>query len=346
MRTYSRAQRLLTGSHSGRTVVAMTTSEHATDPSQSQRLRDFGRRHPLTPIVLGVLLYSVGPVFVQASTASGPVFSMWRLWCGVPLLAAATALQARASGGWPELRAWRIPVLAGVAFGVHQLTMFSAIKATSVADVTLVNALGPVVTAVLAVPMFSERPGATFRFWSVIAMIGTAVVVFGGSVGPEGDPLGMILALANVVAFAVFFLLSKRSRDVLPVLPFLLGVMTIAALSVSGYVLLSAERAEAITRTDLLYALVVAAGPGLVGHFVMTWPLRWVPANVPPVMRLGVPILASVWAWWLLGEQIGILHVLGGVVTLGGVAGALLTPSGRRFVASEAEPLDQEPSSG
>lgn len=312
--------------------------DRSADPSTEAAaggLRGFGRRHPLSPIVLGVLLYSTGPVLVQASDASGAVLSFWRLWMGVPLLGIASAVQARRTGGWPDRRAWRVALGAGIAFGAHQLFLFTAIKATSVADVTLVDTTAPVVTALLAVPMFAERPGAAFRSWSALAMAGATVVVFGGATGPDGDPVGMLLALLNVVAFAGFFLLSKRSRDHLAVLPFLFGTMAVAALFVSAYVLMSAEQPGAVRTADLVYAGVLAAGPGFIGHFVMTWPLRWVPANVPPVMRLGIPVFASTWAWWFLGEEISVLHVLGGAITIAGVAGALLSPSGRRFLASE-----------
>lgn len=303
-----------------------------TDPGG---LRGLGRHHPLLPVTLGVVLYSTGPVLVQASSVSGPVFSLWRLWLGVTMLGLATLVHARVTGHWPAPSAWRWSLGAGLAFGAHQLMLFSAIKATTVADVTLVNTLSPVVTGLLAVPMFDERPGRGFRGWALLAMAGTGVVVLGGASGPRGDPLGMALALGNVAAFAVFFLLSKRSREHLAVLPFLWGVMAVAAVAVTVWNLATGEAVLSVTSTDLVYAAVVAAGPGLVGHFVMTWPLRWVPANVPPVMRLGIPVLAALWAWWFLGEPVTPLHLVGGAVTMAGVAGALLSPAGRRLLARD-----------
>ncbi len=296
------------------------------------RLDALGRRMPIAPVALGVLLYSTGPVFVQASTVSGAVFSFWRLWFGVLAFGVAMLVHTRITGVWHDWRAWRWAVGAGAAFGVHQLLLFIAIKATTVADVTLVTTLSPIVTAVMALPFFVERPGMPFRLWSLVAMAGAATVVVGASTGPEGNLFGMLLALANVVAFAGFFLLSKGSRDQLPVVPFLFGVMVVAAVLVTGYVAATGEVVGSVTSTDLLYAAIVAFGPGAFGHFVMTWPLRWVPANVPPVMRLGLPVLAGLWAWWFLAEPITMWHLTGGLVTIVGVGGAVLSPSGRRFV--------------
>lgn len=299
------------------------------------RLRVLGRDQPLAPIALGVLLYSTGPVFVQASAVSGPVFSFWRLWMGVVVFGLAVAAQRVRRSGRIGPGAWRWPLMAGVAFGAHQLSLFTAVKLTTVADVTLITATSPIVTGLLAIPVFAERPGRRFRLWAAVAMVGSAIVVGAGATGPTGNPLGMGLALLNVVLFAVFFLISKASRDHLGTLPFLGGTLTVAAVLVSGYVAVAGEPVGSAGSTDLLYAAIVAAGPGFFGHVVMTWPLQWVPANVPPVMRLAMPVLAATWAWIFLGETIGWSHLVGGAVVMAGVAAAVLSRDGRELRAAE-----------
>ena len=303
----------------------------------ARRVRTLGRDWPLAPIAVGVLLYSTGPVFVQASSVSGAVFSFWRLWMGVVVFGLAVLVQGARNGVRIDPGAWRWPLLAGVAFGSHQLAMFTAVKLTTVADVTLIGTLSPVVTGLLAMPVFAERPGRRFRLWAVVAMVGSAVVVAGGATGPSGNPLGMGLALGNVVLFAVFFLISKASRDHLGTLPFLGGTLAVAAVLVSGYVAAVGEPVSSAGSTDLLFAAIVAAGPGFVGHVVMTWPLQWVPANVPPVMRLALPVLAGTWAYVFLGETVGWSHVLGGAIVLAGVAGAVLSRDGRDLVRAEQQ---------
>ena len=297
----------------------------ARPPLRRARVQGAAARRPLALIAAGVLLYSLGPVFVAASEVSGPVFSFWRLWIGVPALGLLTAVHVRAGGRWPDRRAWRWAGWAGLAFGVHQLLMFTAIKATSVVDVSLMNTLAPLVVAVAAVPLFGERPGWRFRAWTALAMAGAVVVVLGASAGPEGDPVGMAMAVANVGAFAAFFLLSKLGRDDIDVLPFLFGVMVVAAVSVSAYCLAAGEPIGTVGGRDLALAAATGLGPGIVGHFVMTWPLRWVAANVPPVMKLAQPVLSGLLAWWLIAQPITTTHLLGGLLTLAGVGGAVLS---------------------
>ncbi len=270
---------------------------------------------------------------LQRSGVSGPVFSFWRLWIGAAVLGSA-ALGVRVRTGQPLVRnrtALRWPALAGVSFGIHQLMFMSAVKMTSVVDVALMNALAPIITALGAWWLFRERPGSRFFAWSAVAIGGGAFLALGASAGPTGNPGGMVLAVLNVVFFAGFFLTSKRGRDHIDVLPFLAGVMLVSAVVVSGYVLAVGEPVGAVARLDLLLAAGVALGPGALGHFVMTWPLRWVPANIPPVMRLAQPALSGGLALLVLGEPLTFSHLLGGLIVVTGAFGAISSRDGRKL---------------
>jgi drug/metabolite transporter (DMT)-like permease len=307
----------------------------------ADRIRSAARRYPLVLVALGVLLYSTGPVMVQASGVSGPVFSFWRLWIGVLVLGILTGLQWRAGEPWPRADQWRVAVWAGVAFGTHQLLLFTAIRITTVVDVTLVAALAPIVTAVGARWMFGERPGRGFWGWAVVAIAGGVLLAVAASSAPTGNAAGMAMALANVVAFAAFFLLSKRGRDHLAVVPFLFGAFVVAAVVVSAFVLATAAPALDVRTVDLVLAAGVAIGPGTLGHLVMTWPLRYVPATIPPIMRLALPFIAGALAWWLLDEPMSWRHLFAGALVVAGAAGTVLSSEGRRLRAEARERVDE-----
>jgi drug/metabolite transporter (DMT)-like permease len=308
----------------------------STTRTRRERAAHVGERHPIALLVLGVFVFSTGPVMVQWSDLTGPVLSFWRLWIGTGGLALLTLIHIRVTRRSPTREGWAWAGRAGIVFGLHQLMFMTAIKATSVVDVTLMQVLAPIVVAVMAVPMFGERPGPSFRLWSVVAVVGAAVVVAAGSTGPEGEPLGMLLAAGNVVMYAFFFLWSKQGRRYIDVVPFLLGATGTAALTVTAFVVLTGEKAGSAGRGDLALALLIAAVPGGIGHFVSTWPLRWVPANIPPLLHLAIPFLSGALAWLLLGERISLLHFLGGVLTIAGVAGAVRSSGGRRLVRDQA----------
>jgi len=294
---------------------------------QTGGLRGLAQRSPVGMVVLGVVLFSTGPVMVAGATVSGPVFSFWRLWIGVVVLGITTVVYCRSQGKWPTRTGWRWAAVCGLAFGFHQLTFMTALRLTSVVDVTLMNTIAPIMVGILAVPMFGERPNAGFRLWSAVAIVGTAIVVLAGSSGPDGDPLGMTLAALNVVGYSFYFLWSKQAREHIDTVPFLFGAVVFAALSVSAYVLVAGDDVGSINGHDLLLCAAVALLPGFFGHFAVTWSLRWVPANLPPVIMLGIPVLSGAMAWVILGESVYATQIVGGVLTVAGVAGALRNSS-------------------
>jgi drug/metabolite transporter (DMT)-like permease len=292
---------------------------------------------PVLLVVLGMLLFSVGPVMVGASTGSGAVLSFYRLWVGAALLGAVLLWRRRRNPVRTSRRGWAWAVAAGLAFGTHQLLFMLAIKATSVVDVTLMQVVAPVLVGVLARVLFGERPGAAFRLWSGLAVLGAGVVVVAGTAGPEGEPAGMAIAFGNVVFAAFYVVWSKRAMSDIGALPFLFGVAVVAASAVSVYVLVTAEPVMQVSSRDLVLATALAVGPGSLGHFLSTYPLSRVPANVPPVIQLAMPFISGALAWLLLDERVTALHVLGGALSIAGVVGAMSSPGGRRLRAASRD---------
>ena len=303
--------------------------------SRGIRFQAAAERQSVALVALGAVLFSSGPVLIAGADASGAVLSFWRLWIGVVLLGLVFAAYGLRTGRWPTRQGWGWAARCGAMFAVHQLMLMTALRRTSVVDVVLMQVLAPVVVAVLAVRMFSEHPGVRFRLWSAVALSGAVVVALAGSSGPEGDTLGMLLAAGNVVTYAVYFVWSKQAREAIDVVPFLWGVLVVAGVVVSGYVVVAGEAPMDAAASDIWAAAAVAIVPGAVGHFISTWPLRWVPANIPPLLQLGIPFLAGFQAWIFLDQGITAAHLIGGVVTIAGVAGAILSPAGRRMVAKE-----------
>jgi drug/metabolite transporter (DMT)-like permease len=155
-----------------------------------------------------------------------------------------------------------------------------------------------------------------------------------GTTGPDGEPAGMALAFANVVFAAFYVVWSKRAMSHIGAVPFLFGVGVVAALTVSGYVLVTGEPVARVSGRDVVIAAAIAVVPGVLGHFLSTYPLSRLPANIPPVIQLAMPFISGGLAWALLGEGITALHVVGGLVSIVGVVGALLSPGGRRLRAA------------
>jgi len=323
-------------------VTTDADSAALTDARAVPGTRGMAARHPVGMVAIGVALFSIGPVIVADAGISGAAFSFWRLWIGVALMAAIALGYRRATGATAGRTGWAWAAGCGVAFAAHQITFMSALQVTSVVDVTLMATIAPVVVGILAVPLFGERPGARFRLWSALAMLGAAGVALAGSTGPQGQPVGMVLAVANVIFYAVYFVGSKAGRPHIDTIPFLFGVMLAAALTVSAWVLLIGEEVRPIDGGDIARCVAVALLPGFVGHFTVTWALKWVPANLPPVLMLAIPPMSGAMAWAVLHQPVSTAQVAAGIVTIVGVAGAVRSPSAHELGADDALSFAEE----
>lgn len=312
-------------------------------PAAITRLRDLGSRRPLVLIGASVLAFSTAPVFVQASSTTGPVFAFWRSWIGIVVTFSAVAVLRRFDLALPRGRQWKIPAWAGFFNAVSTTTFMIAVKFTSVADISLLTMLNPVFIALWAIPLFGERPGMRFRLWTLVAILGSSVVVLGGSTGPEGHPLGIALGAISVLAWSFQFVAMKLARDTMQTIPLTMGMLVVSGLFVSVFCLATRQPVGDVTGADMLYALGLVVVPGGIGAITLTWSLRWVPANVPPLMNLALPFLAAAMAWYFLGETVTLIHVAGGGITLLGVAAALLSPSGKALLAAEHIPRTPTP---
>ncbi len=298
-------------------------------------------RFPFQLIALGVLFYGTGPVLARSSETSGVLLSFWRLWFGVGVLAVGLAIHVLSGREVGSIRAVRWAVAAGMIFSLNQVLFFSAVKRTSVVDASLMSTLSPVFVAFIAIPLFGERPAKTFRAWSAVAIAGAVFVVLGSSSAPQGDALGMVMAMGATLCFALFFLISKLVRDEIAVVGFLASVMGTAAVFVSGYAFVLGLDPGGVSTADRWTALAMAVVPGTLGHIVMTWPLAHLPANVPPLMRLAGPVVSGTLAWVFLGEGVTWVHVVGGAIIVVGLAGALRSKAGQELVA-EARRTDSD----
>jgi len=295
-------------------------------------------RRPLYAATASIVGYSIGPVLVQVSGAAAPVFAFWRGWLTILAIVAGSAALRRFSLRWPKGREWWPPVVAGCLNGASTMAFIQAVKLTSVAGTSLILLLNPVLIALWAIPLFGERPGIRFRLWTLVAVIGASVVVLGSSSGPSGHPGGVALAVLSVLLLSTQFVVTKVGRRTLDTVPLHVATVFSGAVFVTMFGLVTGHDFGEITRTDFLCVLGVVALPSTTSALLLTWSLRWLPANIPPLIHLPIPFFAGAIAWVLLGEMMTLSHLLGGGVTVVGVAAALLSRSGRRLLDAGSVP--------
>lgn len=262
-----------------------------------------------------IAMWGYSAVAIKAVSPEGLVVAFYRLWFAIPLLwlSALVAPSMRRRLG----RDWLFGCLAGGAcFGLHQILFFNAMKMTSVANVTIIGALQPVLVLLVAGPMFGERLHRVAIVWAGVALAGTALVVVGSAGSPVASMSGDLLAFANLFAFTGYFLVSRKVRERVGAWEYVVGMTTVSGIVVTAAVAVAQPDLGTPTGLEYLVFLSLAVFPGTLGHVLTNWAHAHVAAFSISMMLLATPVVATASAYFFLGEGVTPLQLGGGCVVL------------------------------
>lgn len=262
--------------------------------------------YPLLGACVSAVLWAFGGIFAALTDCSGLVISFWRLWIGVLLYASLFALGRR------RVRAELVRACAwgGIFLAGDMCFFFSAVRLTSVAIVTIVGSLQPVVVFVAARRLFGERRGARDVVWMAAALGGVALTVVGATGSGPDRLTGDLLALLAMLSWAGYWIASKRARERVGSLEYSTGVTVVAALVTTPVTLLSAGGAGSPTPRDWLLFASIALVPGA-GHLIMNWVHRYLAASISSIIGNMSALVAALVAVPILHQSLSVLQVLG-----------------------------------
>lgn len=259
----------------------------------------------IAAVVLAVTAFSWGFVIIKHIGLPPPVLAFWRLVLGaVVLTSAAYALRVP----WPATKKW--VVLAGVAFGAHQLIFIAAVKLTSIAIVTTLGAAQPLLVSLISRRTVGEVARPAIIVCSVMAIGGVAVVMYANAGDASRSWEGDILAVINLGVWTTYFMLAKKARvDGAPTLTFTAGFISVAAVVV-GPAMLIWTGAEVPVGVTWAWLALLVLGPGN-GHLLLNWAHARITAALASLILALIPLLAGLWAYLVLGEPLTYVHGIG-----------------------------------
>ena len=278
---------------------------------------------PIFVLIIAIAAISWGAILVRWASAPSTVTAFYRvLFTWVPLLPI---------GLWwyrkeffvIRSRDWLFGILAGVALALHFATWFESLEWTSVAaSVTLVQSQ-PLFVAIGAVLLLNERVTSRMVWGIVIAIVGMVLLSVGDLL--HATPVGAAPMLGNGLALfgalmAAWYVLAGRSlRQRISLLPYVMIVYGACTITLGIFVFFEGHSFTDYPREDWLLFIALAAGPGLLGHTLINWSLKYLESSVVSVSLLGEPVGATLLAVVVLTEFPTSGTVVGGVIILGGI---------------------------
>jgi len=281
-------------------------------------------RRGVGAVWLATFIWAWGPVLVKWSDLPGPTFAMFRLWAGVCVSAIAVLVTVRRIT-WSAFRAC---ALGGVLFAVDIGLGFTAIRATTVADVALIGALAPV--AIVLVSAYRLHEPVTFRSWVLVGVsfLGVVIVAVASAGAPSWTLRGDLLAVLGIGTWSTYWFFSRHVRERFDPIVFFGCVMLAGALTMTPFALLVDGVPTGMRGQDLFAVVTVAVFPGFVGHTLVIWSHKHVASWLSALITQVSPVITAVLAWIVLGEAIGPVAALGGAITVGATMAVIALDAG------------------
>ena len=257
-------------------------------------------------------------------------FALWRAVLGT--LGLLVIIAARRRVGRDPVPWVALDRRSGLALGaaivtavVLNLAIFSAFQRMSIALALFAFYTYPALVAIGSVAIGEEGLDAGRLLALLLALVGMAVVVLGGSGGGPGFELvGFGLALLGSAMQAVYVILGRRGFPRVPTEQAMLVILGGTAVGYVALTLASGTLDVALLPFRSPGALAVLAWSGVAGASIPTFlflhGIRVIGPTRASIISLIEPVAGATLAGILLAERLGPLQVAGGVLVLAGAA--------------------------
>ena len=218
-------------------------------------------------------------------------------------------------------------------------TLYFGLSYTQAINGTLINGIGPLLTAAFAAWLLREPFSGRQLLGAVLALGGVAVLLFGSASGSSKAlslNVGDLLIVLAVTFWALYSVATRRVvRDRSPVsataLSMFLGLPVLLVLAILEY------RVHPAAWTPRLVGLVVYVGlvPAALGFLCWNAGVKLLGAGGAMVFYNTLPLYGALFGFMLLGETLGLAHLAGGALILGGGLVAAISKRTSRKVVNK-----------
>ncbi len=277
-------------------------------------------------LALGAVCIGFSAIFTKWAGVDGPVSGLYRVAIATVVLAIPFVLQqARQRNSTASQRkgisrlALGLAALAGLFFALDLGFWNTSLSFTSAANSTLLGNTSTLWVSLGATLLFNES--LRRRFWSgmLLALAGAFIVVGRDVFIHPNLGWGDLLALCSSLFYAGYLLDTQRARRYLGTLPFMWLSSVAASLVLLVYVLATGLKLAGFSPDTYLALLALGLISHVLGWLFINYALGHLPASTTAVSLLSQPVITAILAVPLLGEDLSIYQIGGGVLVLTGI---------------------------
>ena len=294
---------------------------------------------PILAVFAAVLVWSFGPIVTLSIGVSINTTIFYRVIFWPPLLFAIAKLRRVSI----TKHVMKITFWPGIFFGLSTISGFTALKVTSVANATIIGDVSSALVLLAAPKFLGERIRFVQVVLAAVSFAGVCAIVFGANGSGGATIRGDVYALINAIMWAGYFVACKKVRtDGVGAWAFIFGVSVSQVLVVAPWAIATSTDLGMVTARDIGLIVLMTCFTGTVGHTLMVWAQKFVPASTSSLISLLMPVLSMISAWLVFEQRINLVQFIGGAVVLASLAGVVrygTKESINRDVLTTADPL-------
>lgn len=276
------------------------------------------RRTPIYLLIaFSVLCMATASIIIRYSSAPAMVIAFYRVIF--------TAILATGLGGrkmWAEYQGlskndYVLIGGAGIFLALHFSFWITSLDYTSISSSVLFTNLQVIFVLLFSLYFLREKLNIWITGGILIAVLGSSLIGLGDLA--NGKIMGDMLALASGLFVAIYFIIGRQVRSRVGVWTYTMAVSTVAAVVLLFASITMGLNLSDYPARDWLLFLLLALGPGIAGHGILNWALKYVKAPIVAVSILGESIGASILAWLFFSELLLWYQIIGGLLILMGI---------------------------
>ncbi len=289
---------------------------------------------PILATSLGILCVSTASIFIRFAQeqASSLVIAASRLLIASFVLIPIALARYRHEYGGLSGKEIAKGFVSGLFLALHFACWITSLEYTSVASSVVLVTTTPLWVAIFSPLVLKESLRRSVLIGLAVSMTGSVIVGLGNAcefrdgrlfcqaqIFSGKAMLGNLLALVGAWMAAGYMMMGRQLRKKLNTISYTAFVYGIAALVLSGVVLLTSEPVFTYNLETYLWFLTLGIVPQLMGHSLFNWSLKYISAAYVSLALLGEPIGTIILALIFLKESPTLLEGVGAVLILIGI---------------------------
>ena len=223
-------------------------------------------------------------------------------------------------------REWALTAIVGIAwYAIYSVSLNAGERHVDAGTAAMLIQLAPILIGVLAGILLGEGFPRMLVIGGLVAFAGTLIIGVATSTG-QADLAGVLLVLLSATVYAIAMVAQKvvlRRVSALQVTWLACLIGTIACLPFAGQLLGDLTTAPSLSILGVVYLGLV---PTALAFSTWAYALSHTTAGKLGVTTFAVPPITILLGWLLLGEVPPLLAIVGGALSLVGVAIARMRP--------------------